>query len=151
MILVHLLLILVVLVALVIQLITPLVLNIPVMAVCLLVLIFTLWSFRRARRNSKVPFVAALALLVQSILFIVSIAILVVVTIPNERPEDSPAVVQGIRKFLVAQGIIEKPKTVAPPIVSPTAEKKAAETVNAPDASKIQIKIDGDEEKKVNP
>jgi hypothetical protein len=147
-ILVHLLLILVVLVALVIELITPLVLNIPLIAVCLIVLLFTLWSFKRARRSSKFPIVASFALAVQGVLFILSIAILVVVTIPHERPEDSPAVVQGIRRFLVAQGLIDKPKVVAPPIVSGDPEKKPAETVNAPDAGKIQIKIDGDEPKK---
>lgn len=148
MILVHLLLILVVLVVLIIELITPLVLNIPLIAICLIVLLFTLWLFKRARRNGKFPIVASFALVVQSVLFILSIAILVVVTIPNERPEDSPAVVQGIRRFLVAHGFIDKPKAVAPPIVSGGSDKKPAETINAPDAARIQIKIDGDEPKK---
>lgn len=151
MILVHLLLVLVVLVALIAQLITPLVLNIPIMALCLIVLLFTVWSFRRARKHSKVPVVASFALLLQSCLFLVSIAVLVVVTIPHERPEDSPAVVQGIRRFLVAQGLIEKPKTIAVPVTAPAAETKPAETINAPDAAKIQIKIEGDDEKKKAP
>ncbi len=156
MILVHLLLVLVVLVALILELITPLLLNIPLIALCLAILLFTIWHFRRVRRQGKIPFVASIALGLQSILFIISIAILAVVTIPHERPEDSPAVVQGIRRFLVAQGLIEKPKTIAPPIVSVGGEKPPAETVNAPDAAKIQIKIDGDEpkkeeEKKTNP
>lgn len=146
-ILVHLLLVLVVLVALILQLITPLVLNIPLIAFCLAVLLFAVWHFRRVRRQGRVPIVASIGLGLQTILFIVSIAILVVVTIPHERPEDSPAVVQGIRKFLVAQGLIEKPRTIAPPMIS-TEEKKPAETVNAPDAAKIQIKIEGDEPKK---
>lgn len=148
MILVHLLLILVVLVALIFELVTPLILNIPAIAVCLAVLIFTIWSFRRARRNSKIPVVASFALAMQSILFLLSIAILAVVTIPNERAEDSPAVVQGIRKFLVAQGILDAPRIVQPPLVPATAEKKIPETINAPDAAKIQIKIEGDEPKK---
>ena len=151
MILVHLLLVLLVLVALILELITPLVLNIPLIAFCLAVLLFAVWHFRRVRRQGRFPLVASIGLGLQTLLFILSIAILVVVTIPHERPEDSPAVVQGIRKFLVAQGIIGKPKTVAPPIVSPTAETKIPETVNAPDATKIQIKIEGEEEKKATP
>jgi hypothetical protein len=144
-ILVHLLFILVVLVALILQLVTPLVLNIPLIALSLAVLLFTIWSFRRVRRQGKFPFAASLALGIQSILFIISIAILIVVTLPHEAPEDSPAVVQGIRRFLISQGLLDKPKTIAPPIVSGTTEKKAPETLNAPDAAKIQIKIEGDE------
>jgi hypothetical protein len=147
-ILVHLLLVLVVLVALIIELITPLLLNIPMIALCLAILIFTIWHFRRVRRQGKIPFVAGIALVLQSILFIVSIAILAFVTIPHERPEDSPAVVQGIRRFLVAQGLIDKPKMIAPPIISNGGEKPKAETINAPDAAKIQINIEGDEPKK---
>lgn len=147
MILVHLLLVLLVLVALILELITPLLLNIPLIAFCLAVLLFAIWHFKRVRRQGRVPIVASLGLGLQVILFITSIAILAVVTIPHERPEDSPAVVQGIRRFLVAQGLLEKPRTVAPPIIS-AEEKKPAETVNAPEASKIQIKIEGDEPKK---
>lgn len=140
--LVHLLLALLVLTALILQLVTPVVLNIPLIAFCLIVLLLTIWSFRRARRNKQFPIVAGAALGVQSILFLLSIAIFAVVTLPHESAEDSPAVVQGIRNFLVSRGLIESPKSAPPPQVIPTAQEKPPETVNAPDAAKVDIKIE---------
>jgi len=141
-ILVHLLFILLVIVALLIQLVTPVVLNIPVIAFCVLILLITYGFWRRARRAKKVPIVAGFALLIQSLLFALSVAILVVVTIPHESPEDSPAVVQGIRRMLVSYGLIEKPQNTAPAPAKPNEEKKAPENFNAPDAGKVEIKID---------
>lgn len=140
--LVHLLLALLALSALILQLITPVVLNIPLIAFCLTILLLTVWSFRRARRQKKFPIVATTALGVQSILFLLSIAILAVVTIPHESAEDSPAVVQGIRNFLISRGLIETPKTAPRPQVVPASEEKPPETVNAPDAAKVDIKIE---------
>lgn len=141
--LVHLLLALLVLTALILQLVTPVVLNIPLVAFCLIILLLTVWSFRRARRHKKFPIIATAALGVQGILFLLSVAILAVVTIPHESAEDSPAVVQGIRNFLVSRGLLEKPRTAAPaPQIVPTSEEKPPETVNAPDAAKVDIKIE---------
>jgi len=136
----HLLLVLLVLTALLLQLVTPLLLNIPLIAFCLAILLFTIWIFRRARKHSRFPIVASFAVVAQSALFLVSIAILAVVTIPHERSEDSPAVVQGIRNFLIGQGLIEKPKATNP--VALPSETKPAETVNAPDEAKVDIKIE---------
>lgn len=140
--LIHLLLILLVLTALILQLITPIVINIPLMAFCLSILVFTVWFFRRARRHHKIPVVASAALGVQSILFLLSIAIFAVVTIPHESAEDSPAVVQGIRNFLVSRGLIESSKTAPPPQLPAASQEKPPETVNAPDAAKVDIKIE---------
>ena len=152
MILVHLLFLLISLTALIVQLVTPVVLNIPVMAVILLLFILTLVFFKRARKVRVFPVFASLALLVQSVFFITSIAIFIAITLPYERPEDSPAVVQGVRKMLKKQGFLEAlPETSSPP---PTTNGKDAGTgttqvdVNAPDAGKIQIEVEDSHDKK---
>lgn len=140
--LVHLLFVLLVITALILQLVTPVVLNIPLIAFCLGILLVTIWSFRRARRNKSFPIVASAALGMQAILFLTSIAIFAVVTIPHESAEDSPAIVQGIRNFLASRGLMETPKTAPKPQIVPASEEKPPETVNAPDAAKVDIKIE---------
>ncbi|HRP70140.1 MAG TPA: hypothetical protein PLY93_11460 [Turneriella sp.] len=141
--LIHLLFLMLLLTALLVQLVTPLVLNIPMMALILLIFIITIGLFKRARKKKRFPIVASLSLLLQSILFCTSIAIFVGITIPYERPEDSPAVVKGIRRFLVAQGFLEN---TAIPSASGVEDANRGEnppaTINAPEASKIEIKIE---------
>lgn len=142
MLLVNLLLIAVVFVALFIQLITPLIINIPVMALCLIALVVAIWHFRRARQKSRIPISASFALVVQSLLFAVSVFILVAVTIPHESAHDTPAIVLGLRKFLASQGLIDMPREDIKPAAG--ADKSAPVTINAPDAAKIEIKIEDD-------
>lgn len=139
--LINLLLIAVVIVALFVQLITPLILNIPVMAIILIALVVAIWHFRRARTKSRVPVFATLTLVIQSLLFGLSIFILVVVTIPHESAHDTPAIVLGLRKFLASKGLIDPPRE---PEKAGTAAAQPM-TVNAPDLSKVQIKIEDDE------
>lgn len=148
--LVNLLLLALAVIALVFQLITPLVLNLPAAALILIGLIMAVRNFRRRREASRLPVFAALNLLLQSSFFILSIAIIAVITVPNESPEDSPAVVQGIRRFLVSQGWLDKPRVVTLPQPAAPAGETAAE-VNAPDPAKVEIKIDDDEKKPAQP
>lgn len=142
MLLVNLLLIAVVFVALFIQLITPLIINIPVMALCLIALVVAIWNFRRARQKSRIPISATFALVIQSLLFAVSVLILVAVTIPHESAHDTPAIVLGLRKFLASQGLIDMPREDMKPAAG--ADKAAPVTINAPDAAKVEIKIEDD-------
>jgi hypothetical protein len=136
-ILIHLLLILSVLVALLLQLIMPLVLNIPLIAFILAVLVFSIWHFKRRRSKGKFPIVASVALMLQGMLFILSLAIFFVVTIPHESAGDSPAVVQGLRRMILGES--------QPVAESATSAAKPGETLNAPDEKKIQITIEGEE------
>ena len=153
MLLVNLLLIAVVLLALVFQLITPLILNIPAIALCLIALVVAIWHFKRSRMKARVPIFATFTLIVQSLLFVVSIFILVAVTIPHESATDTPEVVLGLRKFLASQGLIDPPReTVKTTAGSTGAEKAAAPvTVNAPDAAKVEIKIEDAAAKEAKP
>lgn len=149
MILVHLLLLLCVLVALILQLIMPLVLNIPLIAFILAVLVFSIWHFRRRRSKGGFPIVASVAMVFQGVFFLLSIAVLFVVTIPHESAGDSPAVVQGLRRMIMGEA--------APVAEQATAESKPTGTLNAPDEKKIQITVEGEdpakpaEEKKSEP
>lgn len=140
MLLINLLLVAVVIVALFIQLITPLIINIPVMALCLIALVVAIWHFRRARQKSKIPISATFTLVLQSLLFAVSVFILVAVTIPHESAHDTPAIVLGLRKFLASQGLIDMPREPEKPLAS--GEKATPATINAPDAAKVEIKIE---------
>lgn len=137
--LVNLLLVAVAAVSLVFQLFTPLILNIP--AIALVVIAFTLAAlyFRRRRQKVRLPVFAGLNLVVQTIFLLLSFAIFFAITLINESPEDSPAVVQGIREILVSRGWIAKPRAVPAPGVP---VKAAAERVNAPDASAVQITVE---------
>ena len=142
MLLINLLLVAVVIVALFIQLITPLIINIPVMALCLIALVIAIWHFRRARQKSRIPISATFTLVLQSLLFAVSVFILVAVTIPHESAHDTPAIVLGLRKFLASQGLIDMPREEAKTTAS--GEKAPPVTVNAPDAAKVEIRIEDD-------
>lgn len=148
--LVNLLLLALAIIALVFQLITPLVLNLPAAALILIGLIMAVRNFRRRRESSRLPFFAGLNLLLQTCFFILSVAIITVITIPNESPEDSPAVVQGIRRFLASQGWLDQPRTVTLPQPAAPASESTAD-VNAPDPGKVEIKIDGDEKNTAPP
>ncbi len=140
MLLVNLLLLAVVVVALFVQLITPLIINIPVMALCLIALVIAIWLFRRARQKSKFPVSATFALVLQSLLFSLSVFILVAVTIPHESAQDTPAIVLGLRKFLASQGLTDMPRESEKPVVG--GEKTPPATVNAPDVAKVEIRIE---------
>jgi hypothetical protein len=148
--LVNILLIAVALIALIVQLFTPVILNIPAMAVCLIALVAAIWHFKRRRRDSRLPVFALLVLLLQVSIFALSIGIFAVITLPNEHPEDSSSVVHGIRQILIANGIIEKPKMLPKPPESSTTNIPAAsaETVNAPEEGAVKISVDGDNETK---
>ncbi|AFM13407.1 hypothetical protein [Turneriella parva] len=150
MLLVNILLVAVALIALVIQLFTPVIINIPAMAVCLIALIAAIWHFKRRRREAKLPIFAGLVLVLQAGFFMLSIGIFTVVTLPNENPEDSSSVVHGIRQILIANGIIEKPKVLPKPPEPSAATIPAvsAETVNAPEEGAVKISVDGDNEAK---
>jgi hypothetical protein len=128
--------------ALVFQLVTPLILNIPAIAVILIAFLLAVVYFRRRRQKSRLPVFAGLNLVVQAVFLILSIAILFVITLPNESPEDSPAVVQGIRNILISRGWIAKPKLSTPPIVSGTAADAAKEQPTAADTSAVKITIE---------
>lgn len=140
--LIHLLLLALSAIALVFQLFTPIILNIPAMAVVLLTFALAALYFRRRRRKVNFPLFAGLNLLLQGFLLMLSFAIFFVITLPNESPEDSPAVVQGIRNILVSQGWIPKPKSIAPPDVRPKQAEDSPERVNAPDASAVTITVE---------
>jgi hypothetical protein len=143
--LIHLLLIPLVIIALFLQLLTPVVMNIPLIAFCFIGLAMAIWAFRRSRREGGFPLFSSLNLLIQTALFLLSLTILIAVTIPSESDGDSPAVVQGFRQFLASQGLIDKPKPMSPKVsIEPPRreEQKPVETVNAPDVSKIKITID---------
>ncbi len=129
-------------VSLVFQLLTPVILNIPALAVVVITFVIAVFYFRRRRQKTRLPVFAGLNLVVQALFLVLSIGILVVITIPNESPEDSPAVVQGIRNILVSQGLIAKPKTSASPAVPQNATETVKEPVNAPDASAVQITVE---------
>jgi len=144
--LVNILLLALALIALVVQLFTPVIINIPAMAVCLIALVAAVWHFRRRRRDSRLPVFAAVVLLLQVAIFALSIGIFSVITLPNEHPEDSSSVVHGIRQILIANGIIEKPKTLPkPPEATAT---PAVETVNAPEEGAVKISVEGEGEPK---
>lgn len=140
--LVNLLLLALAAISLVFQLFTPVILNIPAIAVVLIAFALALLYFRRRRRNTRLPVFAGLNLAVQTVFLLLSIAILVVITIPNESPEDSPAVVQGIRNILVSQGWIAKPKNITLPATPKPQDEAANGSVNAPDASAVQITVE---------
>lgn len=125
-------------VVLVAQLVTPVVLNIPCIAIAFLALVIAIWGFRRARRNKKLPVLSFINLTLQAALFVISLGIMIFITLPHESAGDSSAVVQGVRKFLVAEGIIDKPGGFKPS----AAPEKAPETLNAPDQAKVEIKIE---------
>ncbi|MFZ5627698.1 MAG: hypothetical protein ACOY5B_01115 [Spirochaetota bacterium] len=129
-------------IALVFQLFTPIILNIPAIAVILLAFVLAALYFRRRRRQKAVPVFAVLNLALQSVFLLLSFAIFFVITIPNESPEDSPAVVQGLRQILVSQGWIAKPRTVTLPAAGQPQGEPATERVNAPDASAVQITVE---------
>lgn len=147
MLLVNILLVAVALIALVIQLFTPVIINIPAMAVCLIALIAAIWHFRRRRREAKLPIFAGLVLVLQIGFFVLSIGIFTVITLPNEHPEDSSSVVNGIRQILIANGIIDKPKALPKPPEA-AAAPVAAETVNAPEEGAVKISVEGENEAK---
>lgn len=148
MLLVNILLFAVAILALVIQLFTPVIINIPAMAVCLITFIVAIWHFRRQKAAKKVPLLAALNMLFQMCFFIVSLGIFAVITLPNEHPEDSSSVVHGIRQILIANGIIDKPKNLSKPVES-VVSPPVSETINAPDQGAVQITVEGESETKV--
>lgn len=146
MLLVNILLIALAFIALVIQLFTPVIINLPAMAVCLIALVAAVWHFKRRRRDSRLPVFAAVVLVLQVAIFALSIGIFAVITLPNEHPEDSSSVVHGIRQILIANGIIEKPKTLhKPPEANAT---PVVETVNAPEEGAVKISVEGENEAK---
>ncbi len=147
MLLVNILLFAVALIALVIQLFTPVIINIPAMAVCLIALVVALWHFRRQKAAKKLPVSATLNLILQTLFFIMSLGIFAVITLPNERPEDSSSVVHGIRQILIANGFIDKPKKISLPVAGESAPA-VAETVNAPEQGAVQISVEGDSDPK---
>ncbi|GAB4435476.1 MAG: hypothetical protein OHK0011_18660 [Turneriella sp.] len=140
--LVNLLLLALAAISLVFQLFTPVILNIPAMAVILLAFVLAVIYFRQRRKKTAFPVFAGLHLAVQTLFLLLSFAILFVITLPNEAPEDSPAVVQGIRNILVSQGWLPKPKTVNPPVSAMPRSGVANENVNAPEASAVQITVE---------
>lgn len=127
-------------ISLVFQLFTPIILNIPAIAVVLVGFSVAVLYFRRRRQKARLPFFAGLNLLAQTVFLVLSFAILFVITIPNESPEDSPAVVQGLRNILVSQGWIAKRRTL-PSVASPQGEA-GSERVNAPEATAVQITVE---------
>ena len=140
--LVNLLLLALAAISLVFQLFTPIILNIPAIALVLVGFSVAVLYFRRRRQKARLPFFAGLNLLAQTVFLLLSFAILFVITIPNESPEDSPAVVQGLRNILVSRGWIAKPRTLPlPPVAMPQAEE-SGERVNAPDAAAVQITVE---------
>lgn len=129
-------------VALVFQLVTPLILNIPAIAVVLIAFLLAVVYFRRRRQKSRLPVFAGLNLIVQAVFLILSIAILFVITIPNESPEDSPAVVQGIRNILISRGWLAKPRTLPLPSAARPQGEEGSERVNAPESAAVQITVE---------
>jgi hypothetical protein len=142
--LVNILLVAVALIALVVQLFTPVIINIPAMAICLIALVAAIWHFRRRRRESKIPVFAALVLILQAGFFLLSVGIFAVITLPNEHPEDSSSVVHGIRQILIANGIIEKPRVLPKLPEASAAPAAVSETVNAPDEGSVKISVEGE-------
>lgn len=140
--LVNLLLLALAALSLVFQLVTPVVLNIPAIAVILVSFSIAIFYFRRRRKKTRWPLFAALNLVMQAAFLMLSFAIFFVVTLPNESPEDSPAAVQGIRQLLVRHGWIAKPKAIAPPAVTPPQAETSPERVNAPEAAAVQITVE---------
>lgn len=129
-------------ISLVFQLITPVILNIPAIAVVLIAFALAVVHFRRRRVKSALPVFAGLNLVLQGAFLVLSFAIFFVITLPNESPEDSPAVVQGIRQVLISHGWIAKPKTITPPVVGQPQTEATPERVNAPDTSAVQITVE---------
>lgn len=140
--LVNLLLLALAAISLIFQLFTPVILNIPAIAVILIAFAFAVFYFRRRRQKTRLPVFAVLNLALQSVFLLLSFAIFFVITIPNESPEDSPAVVQGLRQILVSQGWIAKPRTVTLPAAGHPQGEPATERVNAHDASAVQITVE---------
>lgn len=131
-------------VAVIFQLVTPLLLNLPAMALVVLTLLIAWYYFKRRRKKVKVPLFSGLNLAIQFIIFLLSLAVFFVVTLPNENPEDSPAVINAVRRVLVRNGWVSQESVKVPaPNTNTNANTNAAPIeINAPKADKIEFKIE---------
>lgn len=136
------------LLALLVQLVTPIIVNLAAMAIVLLSFTVAIIYFNKRRAKVKLPIFAGLNLLLHIIMVKISVLIFFTITLPHEAPEDSPAVVQGIRNILANHGWIAQPK-VGPAFPNNAEGKSAsAESVNPPTPGSVQITIEGDEHPK---
>lgn len=133
-------------VAVVFQLVTPFLLNLPAMVLVLLTLVIAWYYFKSRRKKVKVPLFSGLNLAIQFIIFLLSLAVFFVVTLPNESPEDSPAVINAVRRVLARNGWVS-PQNVK--VQTPNTNSAPTE-VNAPNPNKIEFKIEDASQEKAD-
>lgn len=132
--------------ALLVQLVTPIIINLAAMAIILLAFTVAVLYFNKKRAKVKLPILAGLNLILHILFVKISVLIFFTITLPHEASGDSPAVVQGIRNILASHGWIAPPKTIpAPAVTGPAIENGTPETLNAPVPGSVQITIEGEE------
>ncbi|MCS6971557.1 MAG: hypothetical protein NZL89_00895 [Leptospiraceae bacterium] len=111
--------------ALIVQLVTPLVINLVMMAIVLLAFAVAWLYLRRQRKHSRFPLFASANLLLQLVFVVFSFVVFFMVTLPYEQSGDSLAVVEGLRKILVRQGLLPEAQQQRTPQPTPKPEKNS--------------------------
>jgi len=126
-------------VLLLLQLVTPIIINLPILSLQLIMTILVLLYLNRERKKKKLPLWGILSFAFQFILLGSAILIFALITVPNEKSGDSHEFVLGVRRFLASQGLMAMPpKNEALP-----KSAQRVDSINPP--TNVEIKIQDNE------